>query len=312
MAFILCREIPSLFQKGLESENVLECDANVNYISRYAPEKLENLAEFIEHFFLGLPRISIICISLLDGDYVNLLGEELIPSSLFLACLLITRFDGNKQPIIMCLPVDSISEEFQPMCSPCKELKPWHCPWSSAVFDDVAPSYRIILEANYLSFRTDVHDEAGYIKWLSERQSYDDQLNNLLKAMNHEWIGSWECLLLGEGLDAKSLKNFAEKLTNSLNSQCDFIFNDNLIKVILSGASSVLDAEACIFQSLLFNGFFGWGGCSGMHKIKTFAYHNKRVRPILKSIKSLISKAVGEGMNVIRQPIILVLDSDVQ
>ncbi|XP_020573851.1 separase-like [Phalaenopsis equestris] len=308
--------------KGLESENVLESETNVNYISRYAPEKLENLGEFVEDFFLGLPRISIICISLLDGDYVNLLGEMLILPSFFPAWLLITRFDGNKQPIIMLLPVDSISEEFQPKSSPCKEfirenvVSDWPCPWSSAVIDDVAPSYKLILEANFSSLSNHVLNEAearlNYIKWWSGRMILDNQLNNLLKAMEDKWIGPWGCLLLGERVDTKSLEIFAGRLSNSLNSQCDFIFNDNLIKVILSGAQSVFAVEACIAQSLFYKGFFGRGGCCGEQRFRAFVDRSKEVKSILTSIESLISEAMGEGMKVDRQPIILVLDSDVQ
>ncbi|KAL0912981.1 hypothetical protein M5K25_016406 [Dendrobium thyrsiflorum] len=310
--------------KGIESKNVLETDTNVNYISRFTLENLEKLGEFVEDFFHGLPRISILCISLLDGDYVNLLGEVLILPSFFPAWLLITRFDANRQPIVMFLPVNSISEGYLPNSNSRKVfirenqdlVSDWPCPWSGAVIDDVAPSYRFILEENFSSLSNQVLSEAearlNYNKWWSRRMNLDNELNNLLKTIEDEWIGPWGCLLLGERLDAESLEKFAARMSNCLNSQSDFMVNDNLIKVILNGAQTVFAAEACIAQSLLYKGFFGRGGCCGEQRFRAFSDHSKGVKCMLTSIHNLILEAVDEGMTVDRQPIILILDTDVQ
>ncbi|KAK8969287.1 hypothetical protein KSP40_PGU017653 [Platanthera guangdongensis] len=189
----------------------------------------------------------------------------------------------------------------------------WHCPWNSSVIDDVVPSYRIILEANFASLTKHVPSETDpQFKWWSCRKILDSQLNDLLKTMEDEWIGPWGCLFLGERLDVESLENLATKLSNCLKSQCDFEQNDNLIKVILSGAPSVVHAEACISQSLLYKGFFGRGGCCGEQRFRAFTDRSEEIASIFASVHSLVLEAVCEDMPIDRQPVILVLDNDVQ
>ncbi|KAK8937771.1 hypothetical protein KSP40_PGU011782 [Platanthera guangdongensis] len=130
--------------------------------------------------------------------------------------------------------------------------------------------------------------------------------------MEDEWIGPWGCLFLGERLDAESLEKLATKLSNCLKSQCDFEQNDNLIKVILSGAPSAVHAEACISQSLLYKGFFGRGGCCGEQRFRAFTDRSEEIASIFASVHSLVLEAVCEDMPIDRQPVILVLDNDVQ
>ncbi|PKU85864.1 separase [Dendrobium catenatum] len=171
-----------------------------------------------------------------------------------------------------------------------------------------------VVNYQYLSF---VRDKACSFKAGKGMESEnvletDMNVNYISRTMEDEWIGPWGCLLLGERLDAESLEKLAARMSNCLNSQCDFMVNDNLIKVILNGAQSVFAAEACIAQSLLYKGFFGRGGCCGEQRFRAFSDHSKGVKCMLTSIHNLILEAVDEGMTVDRQPIILILDTDVQ
>lgn len=57
-------------------------------------------------FFQSLPRVPIICISMLGGDYVNLLGESSVLPSHFPAWMLLSRFVAFSEPVVMLLPID--------------------------------------------------------------------------------------------------------------------------------------------------------------------------------------------------------------
>lgn len=61
-------------------------------------------------FFNSLPSFTVVCISLLGGDYVNLLGETLLLPSFFPAWMLLSRLDPKGLPIVMLLPVDFVPE----------------------------------------------------------------------------------------------------------------------------------------------------------------------------------------------------------
>lgn len=83
------------------------------YISfgfRFFPDYLEDLEEHVCDFFKSLPNIPIICISLLGGDYANLIGEMLFLPSFFPAWILVSRLVANNQPVVMLLPVNLIEE----------------------------------------------------------------------------------------------------------------------------------------------------------------------------------------------------------
>ncbi|KAG0486804.1 hypothetical protein HPP92_008899 [Vanilla planifolia] len=308
-----------------ERKSFLKSAVVANGISRYIPAKLENLGERVEDFYKDLPRISIVCISLLGCDYVNLLGEMLILPSFFPAWLLITRLDGTNQPISMFVPADSVLEDIQ-LNSPCKEpvceslvpVSAWTCPWKSAVIDDVVPSYRLILEKNFCSLSNQSPGDQSearlnYMKWWSCRKILDNQLRSLLKKIEDAWIGPWGCLLLGESLNNECLDTDLARLSSYLKSECNFEVNDTLLRIILSGSQSVFAAEVCIAQLLMYRGHFGRGGCCGEQRFRAFSLDNcEGVKRMLTCIKNLLPKEIDQRLLIDRQPMILVLDSNVQ
>jgi separase len=71
---------------------------------------VEHLEKHVTEFFHELPDVPIVCISMLGGDFVNVLGETLLLPSLFPAWMLISRFDSTNKPTTILLPVDPISK----------------------------------------------------------------------------------------------------------------------------------------------------------------------------------------------------------
>lgn len=70
----------------------------------------------MREFFQSLPSVPIICLSLLEGDYADLIGETLLLPSFLPAWMLLSRLKAGNQAISMLLPVDRISEGIQ-FCS---------------------------------------------------------------------------------------------------------------------------------------------------------------------------------------------------
>ncbi|KAK8943250.1 hypothetical protein KSP39_PZI008971 [Platanthera zijinensis] len=91
---------------------------NENY-SNMRAENLEKFGEFLKEFYNKLPGVSVICISLLGGDYTKLLGEVLLLPFRFSTWLLITQFDASSQPINIFLPADLISNSISEEPPPC-------------------------------------------------------------------------------------------------------------------------------------------------------------------------------------------------
>lgn len=60
--------------------------------------------------------------------------------------------------------------------------KPWNCPWGSAVVDDIVPSFKTILEENYLSSVDPMEDtKRNRMRWWKWRTKLDQRLNMLLR-----------------------------------------------------------------------------------------------------------------------------------
>jgi separase len=63
--------------------------------------------------------------------------------------------------------------------------KKWRCPWGYAITDYVAPTFRKILEGNFISLSStaltinDVH--ADRVRWWSHRMKLNNCLDNMLK-----------------------------------------------------------------------------------------------------------------------------------
>ncbi|CAN6220085.1 unnamed protein product, partial [Urochloa humidicola] len=142
--------------KGSHADFGVGTDKCVSKFSRLTD--IEHIEKHASDFFHKLPVLPIVCISMLGDDYVDVLGKNLLEDhvgilrSFFPAWMLISRFDSTNKPTTMLLPVGTILEEMQSEGSSIKDLgKKWQCPWGYAIADHVAPTFRSILEENFMS-----------------------------------------------------------------------------------------------------------------------------------------------------------------
>ncbi|XP_042511471.1 separase isoform X2 [Macadamia integrifolia] len=294
-----------------------------NYF-RHVPEKVEYLEEYVTDFFQGLPSTTVICISLLGGGYASLLREMLHFPSTFPAWMQLSRLNSKCHPIVMLLPVNLVSEatldddalsNIQSIPECINSSKTWHCPWDYTVVDDVAPVFKLILEENYLStVSPPIDTNENRLLWWTRRRKLDSCLGQFLRDIEDSWLGPWKCLLLGERSDSKHLDSVLTKLMDDLKRKCEFDLHGNLLRVILGGAGCISGTEACVSQLLLHNGYFGWGGCCGEEISGSLSFPSAEFKSKSGLTRQLIVEAAIEVEEECssREPIILVLDSEVQ
>ncbi|KAJ8471851.1 hypothetical protein OPV22_026194 [Ensete ventricosum] len=312
---------PEVFPNASMTENTVAASK----FFRFVPEKLEDLEEHVTGFFKCLPTIPIICISMLGSDYANLIGEMLLLPSFFPAWILLSRLLANSQPVVMLLPVNLLQEEVQLEDGISDQkfsdvdtgsIKHWHCPWGYTVIDCVLPSYKQLLEENFLLLSNTTFAAADIqmknASWWSQRTMLNNRLNKLLKSMEISWLGPWACLLLGEHSVPDRIEKLVHKLVSALKSEGRFEINYSLISAIIGGAKSVADAESCINQLLLYKGYFGRGACCGEERFRAFSAV-AQTGLATEFIHDLVKEALAEyAEQVAREPVIIVLDSDVQ
>ncbi|KAL6964352.1 separase [Sarracenia purpurea var. burkii] len=229
----------------------------------------------------GLPCTTIICLSLLGGAFASLVTEWLGPCAH--AWIFLSRLNSNSQPVVIFLPVDSILEAATNDDKSSSRLlfeeknivKSWHCPWGSTVVDEVAPVFRMILEDNYLSSIQPLEDsKENRSLWWMQRKSLDQRLGKFLRDLEDSWFGPWKFLLLGELCACKHQESIQKRLMHILKIKCE------------------VDAH----ESLCFIGGVGLKSLS------------KRAFDLKLEASNEIEEK--EGLN--RDPVILVLDFDVQ
>ena len=68
------------------------------------------------------------------------------------------------------------------ICERNDSTKHWQCPWGSSVIDEIAPSFRTILEENYLSSSVFPSEDTktNRMLWWKRRTKLDDCLGKLL------------------------------------------------------------------------------------------------------------------------------------
>ncbi|XP_017971181.1 PREDICTED: separase isoform X2 [Theobroma cacao] len=293
---------------------------------RLAPESVKDLEQFVMDFYACLPCTAIICISLLGHAYTSLLQELLLNPSCIHAWMLLSRLNSNNQPVVLLLPLDSVLEEVSDDAAPdddnaraCQNLrqhmnsgKKWHCPWGSTVVDDVAPAFKGILEENFITTSNFLIEDTKSTRslWWMIRKKVDQQLGKLLSNLEDSWLGPWRHVLLGDCLDCKSLNMVHKKLVRDLKSKCKMDINESFLKLVLGGAKYDIE-EACFSWQCLKEGCYigrlehpGEEICrsNGIDKVSALA-------------SQLIHEAVNElhlADTISREPIILVLDYDVQ
>ncbi|KAG1342225.1 putative Separase [Cocos nucifera] len=239
--------------------------------------------------------------------------------------MLLSRFDAFNEPVVMLLPVD-ILEDIQIedtnsgkrfICANMGSVREWQCPWNYTIIDHIAPSFKLILEENFLSVSnttlTPANAQMNNAGWWLQRTRLNNCLNKLLKSMEESWLGPWRCLLLGQHSDPQYMDITVSKLIRYLKAQFKVEVNDTTIRAILGGAKSVDDAEACISQVLLYKGYFGRGACCGEERFGAlWAACHAGIESVSELVHSLIQEAIKKQEPIHRDPIILVLDSDVQ
>ncbi|XVF45726.1 hypothetical protein PTKIN_Ptkin02bG0229600 [Pterospermum kingtungense] len=291
---------------------------------RLAPESVSDLEQFVVNFYAGLPCTAIICISLLGRAYTSLLKELLLYPSSIHAWMLLSRLNSKNQPIVLLLPLDSVLEEVLEAAPDddaraCQELhqwmnsgKKWNCPWGSTVVDDVAPAYKVILEENFITSASCPPDDTKSARslWWMMRKKVDHQLGELLSDLEDSWLGPWRHVLLGDCLDCKSLNTVHKKLVRDLKSKCKMDINESFLKLVLGGGEFI-NEETCLSQQCLRKGCY-----IGMLK-----HHSEEScrSNATDNVSALASQLIREAVNELhvedtipREPIILVLDHDVQ
>ncbi|XP_059463278.1 separase isoform X5 [Corylus avellana] len=295
---------------------------------RLAPDSIQDLEEFVTKFFVGLPDVTMVCISLLGGAYASLLKDLLLYPTCVHAWMLVSRMNSKSQPVVLLLPVDPVIEaeaSDDDANSDSGKLwkskdvdKHWHCPWGSTVVDDVAPVFKRILEENYLSSsKFPLEDtKRNRTLWWMWRKKLDCRLGKFLRNLEDSWFGPWKYVLLGEWSNCKRLDLVHKKLMCDLKSKCKLEVNESLLKVILGGSKYDFEEEACISQLCPRRGcYVGRVGCFDKAKCGTSSNASYGVDQQSEFAFQLIQEAMSElegEDSVKREPIILVLDCEVQ
>ena len=125
------------------------------------------------------------------------------------------------------------------------------------------------------------------------------------------WLGPWKCLLLGHQLADQHSEAVLENLITVLESEFKLDVDPALIKVILGGVASVDELKECVSQLISYKGYFGRGGCCGRDRLRAFSCQTNA--EALVTLEHLCNGIVdGPSEPVDRNPVILVLDADVQ
>ncbi|XP_039791546.1 separase-like isoform X3 [Panicum virgatum] len=309
------------FSKGTLENSRSEKHEGVSEFLRFPSMDINHIEKDIIEFFQKLPDVPVVCISMIGGDYVDVLEEFLLLPSSFPAWMLLSRFDSACKPTTMLLPVIAISEEMQSADSSIKDLgnpmkfdKKWQCPWGYAVTDYVAPIFKNILEENFVSLSsatiTTNAVQADHVRWWSHRMKLNNYLDCTLKNMEKSWFGPWKCLLLGHQLSDKDIDAASASIITGLETKLEV--NPTLIKAIIGGALSVDEVQECVHQLVLYKGYFGRGGCCGKDRLRAFSSCQIEDEA-LETLKCLITNALYELPEPAdRDPVILVLDVNVQ
>ncbi|XP_022681893.1 separase [Setaria italica] len=327
---VLLRE---MVRKGPLADSGDETDECVSKFPRLAG--IEHIEKHVSDFFHKLPDVPTVCISMLGDDYVDVFGENLLEDdyvdilgenvapSFFPAWMLISRFHSTNKPTAMLLPVGAILEEMQSEGSSIKDLgnrmsvsdKKWQCPWGYAITDHVAPTFRSILEENFMSLSSatlTINDgQANCVRWWAHRMKLNNYLDKLLKDMEELWLGPWKCLLLGHQPSNEHIEAASSSIVTCL-EEFKLEVNPELIKAILGGAVSVDEVHECLYQLILYKGYVGRGQCCEKDRLRSFSSWQIDTKA-LETLKCLIENTVdGLLESADRGPVILILDINVQ
>ncbi|XP_078168632.1 separase isoform X1 [Carex rostrata] len=289
-----------------------EAYSNNIKILRFPFENFSQLEEHVGCFFKKLPDVPIICISMIGGDYASLLEETLILPSFCPAWVMLSKIDSTNRPITMLLPADKIREVKHDIKT-CKQTgniqqaKEWQCPWGHTVLDHVAPSFKLLMKENLLSSHETV--KQNFWEWRTE---INNRLGSLLRNIDESWFGPWSCLLRGYPINDQNKELLVPTLINHLEPLISSEVNPSLVRAILGGSESLVDAKACFSQLISYGESFGHGGFSGEDRFRAFSASRGLGSKIPDSIDKVLQDAFCGPVPVNREPVIFVLDTDVQ
>ncbi|GER26714.1 separase [Striga asiatica] len=247
-----------------EDSSLLYSESTIPDIScslRSAPESSEDLEEFVQNFFEGLPPTPVICISIIAGADGTLISELLCCSPTVRAWILLSHLSSDNQHVVL-LPVYKILEDAldddassSSVVINCKDcVKQWQCPWVSSVIDDIAPVFRNVLEGNYYSssdyFLECIKESTSL--WWAQRNSLDQCLSNFLQDMEDLWLGPWKHVLLGEWLDCNYLDSIQKNLSKDEKSLLELVVTKKCYVGLRCEASSKSSDEFDNTVQLLF------------------------------------------------------------
>ncbi|KAF8019982.1 hypothetical protein BT93_G0618 [Corymbia citriodora subsp. variegata] len=294
---------------------------------RLAPESIQNLEDLVRRFFGCLPCATVLCMSVVDGSDAKLLQELLLYPSHIHSWMILSRLNHGSQPIVVLMPLDPILEDDFDEVSKSEDESSssnksldqhWHCPWGSSVVDNVVPAFKEILEENYLSCSLHALEDTkeNRLLWWTKRKNLDLRLGKLLGKLEESWFGPWRCLLLGGSLNCTQMETVLKKLVHDLKYKCKINIDAGLLKVILGGLKLGSKREALIplLQSnrTCYVGNINQYGeernsiplfaCKGAGELSELAF--QLIHEAMKELE--------EEDHMYREPIILVLDSEVQ
>ncbi|XP_038681739.1 separase isoform X2 [Tripterygium wilfordii] len=294
-------------------------------IPRSAPDSVQDLEQFVADFFARLPSTTIICISLLGGVYVSLFHELLNYPSCVGAWMLMSRMRSKSQPIVILLPVDAILNDLNDANSGSLEFpgskdpsKHWHCPWGSTVVDEVAPTFKLILEENYKSSSSFPLEDTKENRslWWKWREKLDYQLSNFLRNLEDSWLGPWRYMLLGGWSKHGILDRVHKMLMRDLKTKCKMDVNESFLNVFIGGARHAFEEETNVEWLCSKKGcYVGKAGFCNEENIEKLPNTSNGIKKLTELAFQLIQEAIDEleeEENVKRESIILVLDSEVQ
>ncbi|XP_039174098.1 separase isoform X2 [Eucalyptus grandis] len=292
---------------------------------RLAPESIQNLEDLVRRFFGGLPCATVLCISVVDGSDAKLLQELLLYPSHIHAWMILSHLNHGSQPIVVLMPLDPILEDdFDEVSNSEDESssgnksldKHWHCPWGSSVVDNVVPAFKEILEENYLSCSLHALEDTkeNRLLWWSKRKNLDLRLGKLLGKLEESWFGSWRCLLLGGSLNCTRMETVLKKLIDNLKHKCKINIDAGLLEVIIGGHKLGSKREALI-PLLQSNRTCYVGSINQSVKERDSISSSKGPSELSEQAFQLINESIKEleeDDHMYREPIILVLDCEVQ
>lgn len=122
-----------------------------------------------------------------------------------------------------------------------------------------------------------------------------------IRDLEDTWFGPWKYLLWGEWSECKHLDLVQNKLADDLKVKCKVEVHESLLRVILAGGKYACQSKECVSQLILNKGcYIGGVECNIDELSGAFEL-------ILETIHD-----IEEDVCVNREPIILVLDYEVQ